>query len=448
MTRMKRILFAACTLFLTFALSAQRGGEYADLYDSETVRALKAHVGFLASPTLEGRKAGSVGEEMAADYLEDLLSHYGVELVSPGAGGRFGLTRESGDTLTSRNVIGLIPGSDKSLKDQYIVIGAHLDGRGCDTLTVNGEARPRIYCGANADASGIAMLIELGRMLQTNRVLLRRSVLLVGFGAEEERFAGAWYFLNRSFSDIDAVAAMVCLDKLGTGPDGFAAYPAANTDMGAIVRSLNADLQPITPALVNAEPWPSGHRAFYAQQIPSILFTTGHYPEYGTERDVASLLDYDSMERELEYIYAYTLALSGGPAPAFGPASEKKRTDEPTATVSYHDVDQRPAFLGSTDPRQFLDRWVYAYLKYPEAAVEEGISGRVMVSFIIDEKGNVTDVTLAKGTHPLLDEEALRVVAASPKWKAGRHRGKKVKTALTIPVEFRLTKNGSFGIKK
>ena len=446
MTRMKRFFFAACLFFLTLSLSAQSA--YAELYDSETVRSLKAHVSFLASASQEGRKAGSVGEEMAADYLEDMLSDYGIELIAPGGGGRFGITTEDGDTLTSRNVIGLIPGYDKALKDKYIVIGAHLDGRGCDSLTVDGERRRRIYYGANADASGVAMLIELARMLRTNRVLLRRSILIVGFGAEEEHFSGAWYFLNRSFDDIDSVEAMICLDKLGGDPESFSAYAASNADMSAIVTSLNGDLQPITPTLTTRELWASDDRAFYAQEIPSILFSTGHYAEFGTERDVPALLDYETMERELEYLYAYTLALADGPAPSFRPSPEKKRRDEPEAAVSYFDVDYRPSFLGSTDPKQFLDRWVYAYLRYPEKAVEEGIYGRVMVSFIIDEKGAVTDVKVSKSAHPLLDEEAVRVVAASPKWKPGRHRGKKVKTAVTIPVEFRLTKKSSFGIKK
>ena len=448
MTGMKRTLTALSLLLLTLNLAAQLRRGYDELYDSETVRALKEHVGFLASPRLEGRKAGSVGEEMAADYVEDLLTRYGVELISPGAGGRFGITTDAGDTLTSRNVIGLIPGYDRSLKDKYIVIGAHLDGRGTDTLTVDGVPRERIYYGANADASGTAMLLELARLLQTNRVLLRRSVLLVDFGASGERFAGSFYFLNRSFSDIDAVEAMICLERLGGGEDGFCAYTASNADMSALVRSLNGELQPILPTLTTEEPFPSDMRAFYAASVPSVLFSGGRTVGYAAEKDLPAQLDYAVMERELEYIYGFAVALANGPAPSFLPSQGKKPADAPEAAISYFDIDYRPSFLGSTDPQQFLDRWVYAYLKYPEEAVERGLSGRVMVSFIIDEKGAVTDVKVTRGVDPLLDREAVRVVAASPKWKPGRHRGKKVRTAITIPVEFRLSRKSTFGIKK
>ena len=91
---------------------------------------------------------------------------------------------------------------------------------------------------------------------------------------------------------------------------------------------------------------------------------------------------------------------------------------------------------------------MYQYLKYPKYAVDNGIQGRVYVDFVIDESGNVKDVKVSRSAHTALDEEAVRVVSASPKWKPGRHRGKKVKVAMTIPVDFRLEKNtkSSFGI--
>jgi tetratricopeptide (TPR) repeat protein len=68
-------------------------------------------------------------------------------------------------------------------------------------------------------------------------------------------------------------------------------------------------------------------------------------------------------------------------------------------------------------------------------------------AFLLND-GNVKDVKVSRSIHTALDEEAVRVISASPKWRPGRHRGKKVKVALTIPVDFRLEKNskGSLGI--
>ena len=182
------------------------------------------------------------------------------------------------------------------------------------------------------------------------------------------------------------------------------------------------------------------------------MFTTGRYPEHNTEKDTESILDYENMERELEYIYNATMTLAGQNGPiAFRPdAVAKKKKDPKNEVVSYADCDIRPMFLNSPDPKQFLEKWVYQYLKYPEAALMEGIQGRVMVDFIIGKDGKVSDVRVVKGVSPELDAEAVKVVSASPKWRPGRRAGEKVRVSMTIPVEFRLEKKGgrSFGIKK
>ena len=446
----KRFLFAAACLLLSTALSAQfRTGSaaYDDLYDSETVHAFKGHVSYLSSAALEGRKAGSEGEKEAAEYVGRTLEKYGVDLVSPVTGQEFGIAREGADTLTSRNIVGFIPGWDKSLNDRYIVVGARLDNLGTDTYLLDGEPTPRIYFGANGNATGLAMLLELASRLSTNRVLLRRNVLLVAFGASQETLAGSWYFLNRSFSDVARIDAMVNLDMLGTLERGFYAYSSSNEDMDRGVRALQGELLPVQAQITVDEPYSSDHRAFYDKEIPSIFFTTGRYPEHGTGRDTYDIVDFDGMEKELEYIYTYTMALCNGPRPLFRQDSGKAPAPVDDA-ISWNDCDVKPMFLTSNDPSYFLEKWVYQYLKYPKYAAENGIQGRVLVDFVIDEDGNVKDVKVSRSIHTALDEEAVRVISASPKWRPGRHRGKKVKVAMTVPVDFRLEKNtkGGFGI--
>lgn len=427
------------------------GSSYLDLYDSETVLSLKEHVRTLSSASMEGRRAGSQGEKDAAAYVEAMFTKYGLDLVSPSGGDLFGINMENGDTLTSRNIVGYIPGYDKKLKDNYIVVGARLDNLGMDNMTIDGRKVDRIYYGANGNASGLATMIELARIVKTNSVLLRRSVLFVAFGASADTFAGAWYFLNRSFADVDKIDSMINLDMLGTGSNGFYAFTSSNSDMDILINSLTAELQPARPKIVTAEPYPSDHRAFYAKEIPSVLFTTGKYPEHNTEKDVESIIDYTMMEKQLEYIYNFTLALANATSSlAFRKDKAPSRGPSYDDVVAYYDCDIRPMFLNSTEPSQFLEKWVYKYLKYPEEAVRDGIQGRVMVDFIIGKDGSVSDVRVLKGVSPELDAEAVKVVAASPKWKPGRLNGNKVRTSMTIPVEFRLQKKGkaSFGIKK
>ena len=455
MTGLFRFISAVAFVLLSVSASAQfrDGAVYDDLYDGETVASLKSHVRELSAAHLEGRKAGSEGEKVAAEYVTQTLKSYGLDVLTPAEGDVFGLKTESGDTLTSRNVTAFVQGYDKNLRDRYIVVGARLDNLGMMTMTVDGKPVERVYCGANGNASGLAVLMELARMVQTNSIMFRRSVLFVAFGASMESFAGSWYFLNRSFAaDADKIDAMVNLDMLGTGYNGFYAYTASNMDLNSMIRTLTGELQPVLPEIVSNEVYPSDHRAFYDKEIPAVHFTTGRYPERNTDRDTQSIIDYENMERELEYIYNFTLALANASdAPSFRSdrISQKAVSDE--SVTAYNDCDQRPMFLNSQDPRKFLKEWVYQYLKYPERALRDGIQGRVQVDFIVEKDGRVTNVKVSKGVSEELDAEAVKVISASPKWKAGRVDGEKVRTAMTVPVEFRLEKKGrksSFGIKK
>ena len=438
------------TLSVFAAMGQYRTDVYKDMYDSEIVAAMKGHVRELSAASAEGRKAGSEGESTAAEYVRSMFLEYGIDVISPEGGDIFCLRTEAGDTLTSRNVVGFVQGYDKNLRDKYIVVGARLDNLGSMTMTVDGRPVERVYYGANGNASGLAMMLELARMVQTNSILFRRSVLFVAFGASAHTYAGAWYFLNRSFGDADRIDAMINLDMVGTGYNGFYAYTSSNPDLNAILRMQAAELQPILPSLTAEEPYPSDHRAFYSKEVPSVMFTTGRYPEHNTDKDTQGIIDFETMERELEYVFNYTVALANTGMMLSFKASQQTLPEGSNDVVSFYDCDFRPLFSNNPDPRYFLKEWVYHYLKYPQAAVRDGIQGTVMVQFIIEKDGKVTDVKVVKGVDPELDEEAVRVVAASPKWKAGKMGGNKVRAALTLPIEFRLEKKGkpSFGIKK
>lgn len=441
------LLTCFSVLLVSFRANAQYVTGYSDLNDSDVTKALKSHITYLSSADLEGRKAGSEGEKAAADYIRTCLESYGVELLSGKDGDLFGISMQGGDTLTSRNVVGVVQGYDKTKNDRYIVVGARLDNLGVNTLEVDGKPSSQIYYGANGNASGLAVMTELARMVSMNAILFRRSVVFVAFGASCQSFAGAWYFINRSFPDAGKIDAMIDLDMLGTQSGGFYAYTASNADMNMILSQVGAELQPIVPKLTSEEPYPSDNMAFYSGEIPSVMFTTGKYPEHNTVRDTEDIIEYEPMERELEYIYNFTRFIANVEnAPLF-------RQDQVLAKgndklYAYYECDRRPSFLGSADPKDFLYRWVYQYLKYPKTAVANGIQGRVTVEFTIDKKGDVKDVHVARSADPLLDEEAVRVISASPRWKPGILKGEAVNTVMSVAVDFKLSKKSKFGIKK
>lgn len=438
---MKRFLTSLLLLLPFCAFAQYRDANLSELTYSELSVSMKEQIQYLSSAALEGRKAGSEGEREAAVYVAGQLEACGADLMCAKDGDLFGIRQDSGDTLRSRNVIASISGYDKQLKDRYIVIGARLDNLGVANVNVDGTSSEKIFYGANGNASGLSMMLQLASMLSTNRVLLKRSVIFAAFGSSLESGAGAWYFLNRSFPAADCIDAMINLDMLGTGSNGFYAYTSSNPDLNALLAAMKETLQPVQPQLVSLEPVSSDHRLFYDREIPSVMFTTGMYPEYNTPRDTESIIEYDDMERELEFLYNFTLALVNGKKPEFRPSDQTVRKhSQDESVVPYYECDRRPTFLGSPEPTTFLKEWVYKYLKYPREAVQNGIQGRVLVDFIIDEKGKVRDVKVLRGVDPLLDDEAVRVISASPDWKPARISGEKVKSEMSLYVEFKLEK--------
>lgn len=444
------LIIIICLSVLSAKAQYRQADVYGGLFDSEAVAAMKTHIGELSAATMEGRKAGSEGEKAAAIYVSETLKSYGVDLLSPAEGDLFGIKTENGDTLTSRNVIGFVQGYDKTLRDKYILVGARLDNMGTMTMTIDGVPVERIYYGANGNASGLAMMLELARMVQTNSILFRRSVLFVAFGASNKGFAGSWYFLDRSFGDASSIDAMINLDMVGTGYNGFYAYTSSNPDLNSLLKMQANELQPILPELTSEEPYPSDHRTFYSKEIPSVMFTTGRYSQHNTDKDTQGIIDYQTMERELEYIFNYTVALANTGMTLSFKASQVDMPAGSEEVVSFYDCDVRPMFSNNSDPRYFLKEWVYHYLKYPKNAIMDGVQGTVMVRFIIEKDGSISDVKVVKSVDEELDAEAVRVITASPKWKAGKVSGNRVRSVLTLPVEFRLEKNNgkpSFGVK-
>ena len=116
--------------------------------------------------------------------------------------------------------------------------------------------------------------------------------------------------------------------------------------------------------------------------------------------------------------------------PVIGQLEQKDDT-----TKIFEVVEQMPKFPGGDAAMmQFLSRTV----KYPKDAQEQQKQGRVVVSFVVEKDGSVTEAKILRSVFPSLDEEALRVISAMPKWEPGMQRGKAVRVKYTIPISFKL----------
>ena len=109
---------------------------------------------------------------------------------------------------------------------------------------------------------------------------------------------------------------------------------------------------------------------------------------------------------------------------------------KPAEENKVHDfVEQMPSFPGGMGA---LMSWLSQNIKYPVIAAENGVEGRVIVQFVVEKDGSITDVKIAKSVDPSLDKEATRVVSSMPHWIAGRQNGNPVRVKYTVPVTFKL----------
>ena len=110
---------------------------------------------------------------------------------------------------------------------------------------------------------------------------------------------------------------------------------------------------------------------------------------------------------------------------------EETKVEEQTFQV----VEEMPEFPGGMGECM---KWLSKNIKYPQSAQENGVQGRVIVTFVVTKEGDIINPVITKGVDPALDAEALRVIKSMPKWNPGKQRGKAVNVKFTLPIHYRL----------
>ena len=228
------------------------------------------------------------------------------------------------------NVVGKIISRNHRYRDEYIIIGAHFDhlgfgGPGSGSLKPDTTA---IHNGANDNASGIAGLLELAHKLQSNRQLLKRSILLVGFDAEEKGLLGSKYFIENPTIDKINIVTMINMDMIGKMKDSTAMVGGTGTsplfepllDSLSKISNLNLEYD-------QAGYGPSDHASFYAEDIPVLFFFTGDYDgHYHLPEDDWEKINSSGEKQILEIVYKAVIELSRNEVrPSFTIAGPKKR---------------------------------------------------------------------------------------------------------------------------
>jgi hypothetical protein len=195
-----------------------------------------------------------------------------------------------------RNVGGWLLGSDATLRDEFLIISAHYDHLGVR----NG----RVFPGADDNASGVAMMLELARVLGSGSVKLRRSVAFVGFDLEERLLWGSRWFAAHPPKPLDKLALFVTADMIGRSL-GDLKLPTVFVLGSEHASQLKQTLDEITIPeklevarlgidLVGTR---SDYGPFRDRRIPFLFLSTGEHPDYHTVRDLPDRVDYDKITR-------------------------------------------------------------------------------------------------------------------------------------------------------
>ena len=429
------VLGIACAAALNMYAQQVKAPKYGKKLSSREV------VEYLASDALAGRDGATRGDTLASDFIFGQMKKLGLEPSKQ----QFNVKK--GD-INTFNVYGSVPGRS----GKYVVVGAHYDhlgmgGAGSGSRRMDTLA---IHNGADDNASGVATVLEVAKMVSSGHFMFRRSVIFAFFGSNELGMAGSWYFLNRSFGEVENIVAMINLDMVGrSGRDNSMQVFVAglNREMTAIANKLSGRALSIAPEQTYTDYFPSDHRNFYEKGMPSVMFTSGVHRDYRTVRDTPDKLDYSQMAHLAEYVYSMALELSDRDARiAMNPMQQPQQKGK-EVIYSPVTVDKMATFMhGGIE--KFLEKWVYEYIKYPDSAVRNGIRGTVIAEFVVDEKGKVKDVAVTSGLDDEIDAQVMKVVSASPKWKPATVGGKPVSVKISVPVEFKLAKSASFKIKK
>ena len=271
-----------------------RGAAGAAAADSLRVR---RDIEYFASDRLEGRGTGTAGQDSAAAYAARRFASLGLRPYSAGYlqhyTARSAMLAHNGGAaeLPSQNVVAYLPGTSASLRNQVIVIGAHLDHLGRSTAgALDPEAGDAIRNGADDNASGSAAVLELARLLSARP--LRRSVLFVTFSGEELGLLGSQYFVDHSPVPVDSMVAMLNFDMVGRmRGDSIIVYGLGTAkEMPAVLDSANSGVRLTIRGLPDGF-GPSDHSSFYARNVPVLHFFSNLHEDYHRATDDADKIN-------------------------------------------------------------------------------------------------------------------------------------------------------------
>ena len=346
--RLSALIVAALYFSTNLCQATERSSSYLAAIESISAQDIQEHVDFLADDALEGRECGSSGCRRAAEYLRRELKK--LHIRGAVDDGRF----EQPFDPEYCNILGIVPGSDPQLKDEVVIIGAHYDHVGYGTEENSAGPIGQIHNGADDNASGTSMLLELAEALARMPKNPRRTILLAFWDAEEVEMLGSRYWIANPTVPSEQVVAAINLDMVGRLRDNLLTVYGTRTGYGLrrllsrqnAIRSLKIDFS-----------WEleddSDHYTFFEAGIPVLFMHTGLHDEFHSPRDDADLIDEQGMERVARLVFYVLHDLAERPeTPNYRKVAASETEENREQLAERMPADREPAAPQQPDPEE------------------------------------------------------------------------------------------------
>ncbi len=280
-----------------------------------SVTRMQNDIAFLAAKDMLGRGLGTAELERAATYIATQFQEAGLQ---PGGddGSWFQVWKERVEpldqTVSLKNVIGILPGSDPRKTGQSLVIGAHFDHLGRGEHTGRIEDRGRIHPGADDNASGLAVLLELARSLKGKS--LPRTLVFIAFTGEETGRLGSLHYIQHPRFPMDKLIAMLNLDTVGRlGSKPLVLFGTGTADEWVHIFRGVSYVTGVPVKTVNKDFGSSDQTSFIEAGIPAVQFFGGTHADIHRPGDTLEKLDMDGLLKVARAVYETTRYLAERP---------------------------------------------------------------------------------------------------------------------------------------
>lgn len=264
--------------------------------ENVSVDRIKQIVYTLASDSMQGRAAGSEGEERAKNYLVSYYKKIGLVALNGSYIEKFMFPKDSTHTASAMNVIGMLDNKAPST----IVIGAHYDHIGMGGPKSRSLTSNKIHNGADDNASGVAMMLMLAEYLKTSN---KFNYLFIAFSAHEDGLYGSKAFVAENKYDLSKIKLMLNFDMVGRLDTANPILKAVRSEKDIYLDSLlncvshNKFQLKINKSNISR----TDASVFTNNNIPAITFTTGTHDDYHKVSDDAEKINYNGLYEIFEY---------------------------------------------------------------------------------------------------------------------------------------------------